>query len=1132
MINPLDNTDPSWLVLSAALVLTAQVGFACVEAGLVQTNNRINIAIKGMACAVFAVLAFWLIGFGVMAGNDVGGWMGTSLFAVDIRNQTTAVGAYFLFNAALCVTGVAVVSLAVAERMRFNGYLCLSLLVAGLIFPAAGHWVWARQDGAPAGWLSRLGFVDFAGSTALHVSAGAAALAAALVLGPRLGGFMDAGTKRTVSGNVSIAFAGLAFLLVAWFGLVGGSDSAFGNQVPAIIANLLLSAAAATGTALLVSRLDLLSSQSSVLTPLTGCLAGLVAICGGGFAVSSGSAVIIGVGAALAMSIIDHILVQRRIDDVACVVAVFLGAGAWGSLTVALFIDEAELQMTTRAAQLGVQSLGVVSVAVWSFAVCFVALKLINIVWPLRVSEEAELDGLDHQEHGIESRLQRLLKVLDKHGDEPALEPTGQVTLSEIGQTAERYKRVLDSIDKAVRKAQAIVRDLPQGVLTCNSEGIITSINPAAETIFGVASAEAIGRSIKVLFAKERIVRDDKQERLFGVLELNRTIETFGVHPGRESFRVEVTASQGEANGQQQLIVLVRDIHNKRQLEDQLFKEQERALVTLGSIADGVITTDVNGKVKYLNAAAERLTGWGSAEARGFPFERVFLNSEDQSHIVGKLQKVLAGSALSEDFNQTTLQGKRGNEQPVSYTLAPIKDQFGDTFGCVAVFHDVTSTQALQRKLSHQATHDDLTGVLNRNGFERVAQRLLNRSVNLGEQHVLGFMDLDQFKTVNDTCGHQAGDELLRQIAQLIKKQLRSDDTLARMGGDEFCILLQNCNEDNGLHIAEIIRDAIAAYRFSWEGKQFSVGASIGLVKITRDTPSLPKLMSLADSACYAAKDEGRNRVNLYRPNDLELAERRGQVEWIAKIRQALDTDSLRLFFQPIEPLQGERQATGHIEVFVHLLGENGKLVPPGAFIPAAERYSVIQEVDMWVVRNALAWLGDYQRRPAASPMVCSINLSGTTISDKKSLDKIIELIEDSQVDTQGLCFEITETAAIGNFEAAKRFIVALKEIGCSFSLDDFGSGLSSFGYLKNLPVDYLKIDGVFIKDILNNRVDKVMVDSITKLAHELGLKTVAEFVSSEAIAEQLRELGVDYGQGYFLAKPQPLHTLTAAVEP
>ena len=1131
MINPLQHVDAFWLIVSSVLVLTAQLGFACLEAGQVQAHNRINIAIKGLTITIASLLMFWLLGFGLSQGFDIAGWIGSSHFALDFASTDASIAAYFVFQAVLCCTVVAMVSVAVAERIRFNGYLILAVLVAGVVFPVAAHWVWAWQGSVPTGWLHRIGFIDFAGATVLHVTAGAVSLAAVLVLGPRINGFMDAGSKRSVANHVSIAYAGLIFLLLAWFGIVGGRALSFDAHVPQLISNGLLAAAAATLTAMLIVRFEWLSSQVSVITPLNGCLAGLVAISATCNAVGSGSAILIGMGAAMVMAAVDHCLVLRKVDDVSGIVAVHLGAGAWGTLAAAMVLDPADILLPSRAAQLGVQALGVTAVGVGAFTLTYVVLRLINRRFTLRLSQEAELIGLDNQEHGVESRLQRLLRVLDKHIEEPAISSGTNLTLSEIGQTAERYKRVLDSIDGAVRKAQAIVRDMPQGLVTCNSEGLITGLNPAAETIFGVTSAVANGCSVKILFANERQVRDDKQQRLFGQLELNKTIETFGVHPTQGSFRVEVSAAEGQANGQKQYIIVARDIDNKRKLEDQLFKEQERALVTLGSIADGVITTDEQGRVKYLNAAAERLTGWDSAEARGFPFAQIFKNCDDQDDIEEKLQKVLAGSSLNEDFNQTTLQGRTGNEQPISYTLAPIKDQFGDIFGCVAVFHDVTSTQALQRKLSYQATHDDLTGVLNRNGFERVAQKLLNRSMNLGEQHVLGFMDLDQFKAVNDTCGHQAGDELLRQIAQLIKKQLRSDDTLARMGGDEFCILLQNCNEDNGLHIAEIIRDAIAAYRFSWDGKQFSVGASIGLVKITHETPSLHKLMSLADSACYAAKDQGRNRVNLYQPNDLELAERRGQVEWIAKIRQALDTDSLRLFYQPIETLQGEMSRKQHIEVFVHLLGENGKLVPPGAFIPAAERYSVIQEVDMWVVRNALAWLGQHQLHRPNQEMVCSINLSGTTISDKRSLDQIITLIDDSQVNTQGICFEITETAAIGNFEAAKRFIVALKEKGCSFSLDDFGSGLSSFGYLKNLPVDYLKIDGVFIKDILNNRVDRVMVDSITKLAHELGLKTVAEFVSSQAIADQLKGLGVDYAQGYFLAKPQPLPAVVNAAQ-
>jgi len=1125
---PQESLGAFWLILSAVLVLITQLGFLCLETGVTRAKNAINVAMKNAADFILAVLLFWLVGFGLMYGGYGNGFLGFGEFALNFQQAPATQAAFFFFQAMFCCTAVTIISGAVAERITFRGYLLVAALVATVLFPSVGHWVWAGNVTATGGWLQQLGFVDFAGAVVVHCTGGGVALAAALVIGPRLNRFIDQDIKRIYPNNLALTYMGLLFFILGWFGFAGGSALAFGERVPGILINTLVAGVAGAAAAYIVTQLKFLPSQDSVLTPLNGCLAGLVAISASCHAVATGAAFVIGAVAALVMIFVDHLLLLRRVDDAVGAVAVHLGAGVWGALALALFADLPTLATgLSRFEQLGVQAMGVIAVVLWSLGLGFGLIKLINFFWPLRVSAEAEMEGLNVAEHGTSNELQELLQVMDQHcqaSDLGARVPV--VPFSEIGQIAERYNRVMNAIEGAVKQTQAIVRDIHDGVVTFNSQGILTSLNPAAEAIFGVNSVATVGRPVTTLFDTERKIRDGKTGKLFGLMELNRTVETLGFRRGTGPFTMEVTVTEGEANGQQQFTALFRDVQGKRLIEDQLFKEQERALVTLGSIADGVITTDEQGQVVYLNAAAERLTGWDLPQACNLPFADVFRTLDHQGQSQQQLHKVLAGATLDDDFSQTTLINRNGSEHAISFTLAPIKDKFGQVFGAVVVFHDMTSTRALQRQLSYQATHDNLTGVLNRSGFEVAAQKLINRSADSDEQHVLGFIDLDQFKNVNDACGHQAGDELLRQIAQLIKRQLRGDDTLARLGGDEFTFLLHNCDEENGLRIAEIIRDAISAYRFSWVGNQFTIGASIGLVRITRDTPNLAKLMGLADAACYAAKDEGRNRVNLYRPNELEMAERRGQVQWVAKIRQALDDDALRLFCQPIEALQPDDQHPKHIEVFVRMLGENGKLVPPGAFIPAAERYSLIQEVDLWVVRNTLAWLGDHERIDNSESLICSINLSGTTVSDKSCLNEILAIIDREHVAPSSICFEITETAAIGNFEAAKRFILALKAKGCHFSLDDFGSGLSSFGYLKNLPVDYLKIDGVFIRDILNNRVDRVMVHSISQLAQELGLKTIAEFVGSKEIANELQQLGVDYAQGYFVSEPMPLEAI------
>ncbi|WP_317931217.1 ammonium transporter [Halioxenophilus sp. WMMB6] len=1128
MNNTTNIGDVFWVVFSGVLVLIMQLGFLCFESGVTRSKNSINVAMKNAADFVLATLLFWLVGFGLMYGQSVHGLVGASRFAMDFHQASPQIGAFFFFQAMFCSTAVTVVSGAVAERIEFHGYLLIAALITVVIYPVAGHWAWSGAINGSPGWLAGLGFVDFAGSTVVHSLGGWVAAVGVLLIGAREGRFVDGMVQRMTASNVHLAFIGLLFFIVGWVGFNGGSTLSLNGKVPAIIVNTMLAAAAGASAAYLFERISKWPTLDPLFTPINGCLAGLVAITAGCHAVSSLAAAIIGSIGALVMIIVDQWLLRARFDDAVGAIGVHLGAGIWGTLAVALFGNPESLNTGLSFwQQLGAQALGVLVIGAWSFGVALLVLGTYNRIKPLRVSVEAEREGLNIAEHGARTDLHDLLRAMDNQ--EQSADISGRVPVvpfTEVGQIAERYNRVMVALENAVKQTQAIVRDIRDGIVTFDKQGILTSLNPAAEQIFNTHAVAAVGRPVQSLFESNRKIRQSGPLDLFEYMELDKTVETLGLRRGQGPFRMEVTVTEGVANGSDQYTAVFRDVHDKRQIEEQLFKEQERALVTLGSIADGVITTDQHGLIVYLNPAAERLTDWDLASASNCPFEKVYRTEQEGMDSRQLLNKVLTGRSLNEDFSQATLVSRNGIEHAVSYTMAPIKDKYGHVFGAVVVFHDVTSARALQRQLSYQATHDNLTGILNRSGFEVAAQKLISRSAATKEQHILGFLDLDRFKFVNDTCGHQAGDELLRQIAQLIKRQLRGDDTLARLGGDEFAVLLHNCDEENGIRLAEIIREAIAAFRFSWGGKQFSVGASIGLVKINQDTPSLPKLMSLADSACYAAKDDGRNRVNLYRPNDLELAERRGQIQWVSKIRHALDQDMLRLFCQPIAPLQPSADESLHVEVFVRMLAENGKLVPPGAFIPTAERYSLIQEVDMWVVKNTLAWLGDHQKQGTTEPLMCAINLSGATISDKSCLNEITAFIERYGVEGSSLCFEITETAAIGNFEAAKRFINALKAKGCYFSLDDFGSGLSSFGYLKNLPVDFLKIDGVFIKDIATNRVDRVMVQSINTLGHELGLKTIAEFVESKAIVEQLEEIGVDYLQGYYIAEPRPLETV------
>jgi diguanylate cyclase (GGDEF)-like protein/PAS domain S-box-containing protein len=440
----------------------------------------------------------------------------------------------------------------------------------------------------------------------------------------------------------------------------------------------------------------------------------------------------------------------------------------------------------------------------------------------------------------------------------------------------------------------------------------------------------------------------------------------------------------------------------------------------------------------------------------------------------------------------------------------------------VSIF-DITEHKQAQERLRHQASHDALTGLISRYEFEQRVTRALSTAGEDMTAHAMCFLDLDQFKVINDTCGHSAGDELLRQIARVLQETIRKRDTLARLGGDEFGVLMEHCTIEQAKRASQAILNAVTDYHFVWGGAIFRIGVSIGLVEITDADEDFTELFKQADSACYLAKELGRNQVREYRPDDTRLALRHGQMEWVARITQALDKDQFCLFAQPINSLKTDE--IKHYELLIRMQVEDGEVIPPGSFLPAAERYNLIERVDTWVVRHACQVL---QNHPLFVDKIdfISINLSGPSFTSPNALNSIMGILQETGVSPRKICFEITETMAISNFEQAVSFIKNLKELGCRFALDDFGSGISSFGYLKKLPVDYLKIDGMFVKDIVHDPIDRAMVKSINDIGQVMGMKTIAEFVQDDEISSMLKAIGVNYGQGYGIGKPEPLLNL------
>jgi len=636
----------------------------------------------------------------------------------------------------------------------------------------------------------------------------------------------------------------------------------------------------------------------------------------------------------------------------------------------------------------------------------------------------------------------------------------------------------------------------------------------------------------KLSAASGTVLQDTLQEALFSTLESSRAATLRVVEQARTSTRnaLALIAIIGLLVLTAATLVALLVARQVRRTEFALQVEKELAQVTLHSIGDGVITTDADARVEYLNPVAEQYTGWTTAEARGRPLAEIYRVTDERTGKTFDALESQPAPVAGEEAGAVSVRlvDRNGRECPIRYSHAPIRSRAGRTLGMIVVFHDISQIRAMAQQLLWQASHDALTGLVNRREFERRLSELIDTARAPEREHALMFMDLDNFKAVNDTCGHTAGDELLRQLTSVMLSRMRGSDTLARLGGDEFGALLETCPFDQALRIANAMRETVREFRFVWETKTFSVGVSIGLVPISTDSGNLHRVLSLADACCYEAKNKGRDRVQVYRPEVEDLTGKHGELQVVSQINQAFELGRFRLYRQRIAPIAAGAPQHPNYEVLVRMIDRAGNLVPPTGFMPAAERYNLLTSIERWVVSSLIEYLhnewtsGAIPRDPGERGWY-SVNLSGASINDKSLPEFLRNLLTRYQLPAGLLCFEITETTAISNLNTAAELMRELKGMGCRFALDDFGTGMSSFAYLKYLPVDVLKVAGTFITDMATDPMDYAIVDAVNRISHILGMETVAESVENAEALAKITELGMDYAQGYFIAEPEAM---------
>ena len=741
-----------------------------------------------------------------------------------------------------------------------------------------------------------------------------------------------------------------------------------------------------------------------------------------------------------------------------------------------------------------------------------------------RVREAADLRAVGERMAALAATGDVAERLTPHASEGPAAEIAGSAD-----RLLERLERERTTRSEREQVYRRLAETMHEGVAV-ERDGIQLANARFAELCGAAGPAQMVGRPLaEFVDAEYRPLLDEILRRHREGLAAPACFEVELRSADSATERVEFSFQRTTLEGRPALVVTAAEI-SRRADEGGAQRGHTAAWAALDALGEGIATTDAAGQIVYVNRAAQQLIGKPAADVLGRTLQDVvsLVDETERKALGDPVRQCLSTGApvqLGRRGMVLAKEGGGGVERSIEVSVSPLRDQGGDLGGTVITLRDVSDLRGLTRQMSYQASHDPLTGLVNRREFERRLQEALEEAHGADQRHVFCYLDLDRFKAVNDESGHVAGDNMLREVAGLLKEAVRDSDTVGRLGGDEFGILLKGCPLEKARQIADDVVRAIGDFRFVWKDKIFNVGVSVGLIEVTRESSTLEDLVDAADSACYVAKKQG-GRVHVYSARDEAAARKSGEIHWLQSLQAALKDGRFELYAQPIVAVDVKANAGPALEVLLRLREDGGGTVTPSEFMGAAERYRLMPHVDRWVVQTALAALGNGAVRLSPGRSLC-INLSGQTLGDGAFLEFVVDCLDRTGVAPDRICFEVTENSVITNIEHARRFIGVLHGMGCKFALDDFGRGLSSFSNLKNLQLDYLKIDGYFIRNLASDNVNQAMVTAMIKLARSLKFEVIAEHVEDMSSLDSARRMGVDYVQGYQVGRPAPLAPAT-----